>query len=129
DGNNRGQSMILSEEQTMVRDMARAFAAEELAPHAADWEARGEIPVETLRAMGALGLMGMTTPEDWGGAATDYVSYALALMEIAAGNGAVSTIMSVNNAPVCAALLANGTDAQKEKFLKPLARGNMIGAF
>lgn len=121
--------MILTEEQNMVRDMARAFAQEKLAPTAAAWEEKGEIPMEVLHEMGALGLMGMTVPEEWDGAAADYVSYALALMEIAAGNGAVSTVMSVNNAPCCAALLANGNDAQKEQFLKPMARGEKIGAF
>ncbi|MCJ9428989.1 acyl-CoA dehydrogenase family protein [Kordiimonas marina] len=121
--------MILSEEQRMVRDMARAFASDRIAPNARDWEKAGEIPAEFLREMGELGLLGMTVPEEWGGAETDYVSYALALMEIAAGDGGLSTLMSVNNAPVCAAVLANGTDEQKERFLKPLARGEMIGAF
>lgn len=121
--------MILTAEQGMIRDMAQAFAAERLAPHAADWEERGEIPMDVLHEMGSLGLMGMTVPEEWGGAGADYVSYALALMAIAGGNGAVSTVMSVNNAPVCAALLANGTVEQKERYLKPLARGEMIGAF
>lgn len=121
--------MILTDEQRMIRDMARAFAAAELTPHAAAWDKAAAIPLGVLQDMGALGLMGMTVPEDWGGAGADYVSYALALMEIAAGNGAVSTVMSVNNAPVCAALLAAGTEAQKERFLKPLARGEMIGAF
>lgn len=121
--------MILTEEQRMVRDMARAFAADRITPNAADWEKAGEIPADILREMGDLGLMGMTMPEQWGGAEADYVSYALALMEIAAGDGGLSTLMSVNNAPVCAAVLANGTEAQKEKFLKPLARGEMIGAF
>ena len=121
--------MILTEEQRMVRDMARSFAQDRIVPNAADWEKAGEIPADFLREMGELGLMGMTVPEEWDGAETDYVSYALALMEIAAGDGGLSTLMSVNNAPVCAAVLANGTDAQKEKFLKPLARGEMIGAF
>ncbi len=121
--------MILTEEQRMVRDMARSFAADRITPNAADWEKAGEIPADILREMGELGLMGMTIPEKWGGAETDYMSYALALIEIAAGDGALSTVMSVNNAPVCAAVLANGTDTQKEKFLKPLARGEMIGAF
>lgn len=121
--------MILTEEQRMVRDMARAFAQDRIAPNAAAWEKAGEIPADVLREMGELGLMGMTMPEQWGGAETDYVSYALALIEIAAGDGGLSTLMSVNNAPVCAAVLANGTDEQKEKFLKPLARGEMIGAF
>lgn len=120
---------MLSEEQRMVQDMARAFARDEIAPRAADWEKAGEIPMDFLRQMGVLGLMGMTVPEEWDGAATDYMSYALALIEIAAGDGGLSTLMSVNNAPVCAAILANGTEAQKEQFLKPLARGDMIGAF
>jgi alkylation response protein AidB-like acyl-CoA dehydrogenase len=121
--------MMLTEEQRMVRDMARSFAQDRIVPNAATWEKAGEIPADFLREMGELGLMGMTVPEEWDGAETDYVSYALALMEIAAGDGGLSTLMSVNNAPVCAAVLANGTDTQKEKFLKPLARGEMIGAF
>lgn len=120
---------MLTEEQRMVQDMARAFARDEIAPRANDWEKAGEIPMDFLREMGALGLMGMTVPEEWDGAATDYTSYALALIEIAGGDGGLSTLMSVNNAPVCAAILANGTEAQKERFLKPLARGDMIGAF
>lgn len=121
--------MILSDDQRMICDMARAFAREELAPHAEAWEAAGEIPAEIFAKMGQLGFMGMTVPERWGGAGADYVSYALALMEIAGGNGALSTIMSVNNAPVCAALLKDGNDAQKERFLIPLAQGKIIGAF
>lgn len=121
--------MMLSEDQRMVRDMARSFAQDKIAPNAAAWEKAGEVPEPVLREMGALGLMGMTVPEEWGGAETDYTSYALALIEIAAGDGGLSTLMSVNNAPVCAAIMANGTDAQKERFLKPLARGEMIGAF
>ena len=120
---------MLTEEQSMIQDMARSFAREEIAPRAAEWEKAGEIPMDFLRQMGELGLMGMTVPEEWDGAATDYVSYALALIEVAGGDGGLSTLMSVNNAPVCAAILANGTDAQKERFLKPLARGEMIGAF
>ncbi len=121
--------MILTEDQRMVRDMARAFAKEELAPHGEAWEKAGEFPAEVLSEMAKLGFFGMTVPEEWGGAGVDYVSYALALMEIAAGNGALSTVMSVNNAPVCAALLKNGSEAQKEEFLIPLAKGEMIGAF
>jgi len=121
--------MQLSEEQRMVQDMARAFAEGQIKPNAASWEKAGEIPADFLREMGALGLMGMTVPEKWDGAETDYVSYAVALMEIAAGDGGLSTLMSVNNAPVCAAILQNGTDDQKERFLKPLAKGEMIGAF
>lgn len=121
--------MTLSEEQQMIRDAARDFAQQELLPNAQSWEAEGKVPIAVLQAMGELGFMGMTVPEEWGGAGADYVSYALALEEIAAGNGAVSTIMSVNNAPVCAALLKEGDDDQKKELLGPLARGEMIGAF
>lgn len=121
--------MILNEEQTMIRDMARDFAANRLAPNSAAWEQAAAIPSEIFDEMGALGLMGMTTPEIYGGAETDFVSYALALTEIAGGDGAVSTVMSVNNSPCCAALLKDGTEAQKQKFLVPLAKGQMIGAF
>ncbi len=121
--------MLLNEEQRMVRDMARSFSQDRIAPNAAAWEKAGEIPENFLREMGQLGLMGMTVPSEWDGAETDYISYALALMEVAAGDGGLSTLMSVNNAPVCAAILQNGTDEQKEAYLKPLARGEMIGAF
>ncbi len=121
--------MILTEEQRMIRDMARAFAREKIRPEADSWEKAGRVPADFLREMGGLGLLGMTVPEEWGGAGTDTVSYALALMEIAGGDGGLSTIMSVNNSPVCAAIVKEGTDAQKERWLKPLARGEMIGAF
>ncbi|MFN4165678.1 MAG: acyl-CoA dehydrogenase family protein [Ferrovibrio sp.] len=120
---------MLSQEQQMVRDMARDFAREKLAPGAAERDRTAEPPRELLREMGALGLMGMGVPEEWDGAGADFVSYVLALEEIAAADGAVSTIMSVNNSPVCAALLRYGTPAQKERFLRPLARGEWIGAF
>lgn len=121
--------MILNEDQRMVRDMARNFARERLAPHGEAWEKAGAFPPEILGEMAELGFFGMTVPEEWGGAGLDYVSYALALMEVAAGNGGLSTVMSVNNAPVCATLVKSGTEAQKDSFLKPLARGEMIGAF
>lgn len=113
----------------MIRDAAREFAQEQLKPNADAWAKQGAVPREVLRAMGELGFMGMTVPEEWGGAATDYISYALALEEIAAGDGATSTIMSVNNAPVCAALLKEGTEQQKQQFLPSLACGESIGAF
>ncbi|TNE39054.1 MAG: acyl-CoA dehydrogenase [Alphaproteobacteria bacterium] len=121
--------MILSEEQGMIRDMARDFAAARLAPHSVEWEAAAAIPKDVFTEMGTLGLMGMTVPEEYGGAGTDFVSYALALMEIAGGDGAVSTVMSVNNSPCCAALLKDGSAAQKQEFLVPLAKGEKIGAF
>jgi alkylation response protein AidB-like acyl-CoA dehydrogenase len=121
--------MILTEEQTMIRDMARDFAQNRLAPNSVEWEEQAAIPRSVLTEMGALGLMGMTVPEEYGGAAADYVSYALALMEIAGGDGAVSTVMSVNNSPCCAALMQEGTEAQKQTFLTQLAKGAEIGAF
>lgn len=121
--------MLLTDTQLLVRDTAREFARARLAPNAREWEAAGTIPREVLDEMGALGMLGMTVPESLGGAGLDYVSYALALMEIAAGDGGVSTLMSVNNAPVCAILAASGSPAQQERFLRPLAAGRMIGAF
>lgn len=120
---------MLSQDQQMIRDMARDFAREQLVPGAADRDRSGEPPRDLLQQMGQLGLMGMGIPEEWDGAGADFVSYVLALEEIAAGDGAVSTIMSVNNSPVCAALLRYGSEAQKARFLRPLARGEWIGAF
>ena len=121
--------MILSEQQEMIRDSAARFAEKRLAPNSRVWEAAGTVEPEALREMGELGFMGMTVPEGYGGAGLDYVSYALALIEIAAGDGAVSTIMSVNNAPVCAILQSAASEALRTKYLKPLATGQMIGAF
>ena len=121
--------MILTEAQTMVRDTARDFARRRLAPETRAWEAAGAFPPDVLQEMGALGFLGMTVPDEWGGAGLDYVSYALALMEIAAGDGALSTLMSVNNAPVCAILMASGSQRQKDDYLRRLAAGEMIGAF
>lgn len=121
--------MVLTESQELVRDTAREFAQSRLAPNSSEWERAKEIPADVLAEMGSLGFMGMTVPEGFGGAGLDYVSYALALIEIAAGDGAVSTLMSVNNAPVCAILTSLGTESQRVRFLAPLARGEMIGAF
>ena len=121
--------MLLTEEQALVRDTMRAFARDELAPHAAAWDREHTFPREALHALGALGALGMVVPERWGGAAMDYVSLAITLEEIAAGDGATSTIVSVQNSVVCGPLNAFGTDAQKEKYLKPLARGEQFGCF
>jgi butyryl-CoA dehydrogenase len=121
--------VILSEEQKMIRDMAREFAATRLTPNAARWDREAHVPRDVIAEMASLGLLGMTVPEVWGGAGTDFLSYVLAVEEIAAGDGGVSTIMNVNNTPVCAAIQSFGSDAQKERFLKPLAQGKMIGAF
>ncbi len=121
--------MILSEQHIMIRDMARQFAAEHLAPYAAEWDRTATVPQDALKEMGNLGLLGMLAPEEWGGAGLDYLAYVLALEQIAGGDGGVSTIMSVNNSPVCSILTDYGTAEQKARFLKPLARGEMIGAF
>ena len=121
--------MILSKEQIMIRDMARDFAQERLLPKAAEWDKNKTFPAEELKEMGELGLFGMTIPEEWGGAGIDYVSFALAIEEIAAGDGACSTILSVNNSVVCGPLLQFGTEFLKETYLKPLASGKMLGCF
>ncbi len=121
--------MLLNEDQMMIRDMAARFAAEKLAPKSAEWEADKVFPRAELKEMGALGLMGMLMPEDYDGAAADHVAYAAALMEIAKGNGAVSTIMSVHNSVGCAPILKYGTQAQKDEYLAPMARGELLGAF
>ncbi len=121
--------MIPTEEQATIRDMARRFAAEELAPNAARWDRDHAFPGEALKEMGALGFMGMTVPSEWDGAETDYVAYAMAVIEIAAGCGAVSTIMSVHNGVGCMPILTFGDDKQRERFLKPMARGETIGCF
>lgn len=121
--------MQFTEDQRLIRDTARSFAQSRIAPFAAKFEEDGAFPADLLADMGGLGFFGMTIPAEWDGAEADYVSYALALIEIAAGDGGLSTLMSVTNAPVAAAVLKDGTDAQKERFLRPLARGEMIGAF
>jgi butyryl-CoA dehydrogenase len=121
--------MIPTQEQAMIRDMARNFAAERLTPFAAEWDRTSHFPAEALAEMGRLGLLGMLVPEEYDGAAADHIAYALALEEIAAGNGACSTIMSVQNSVGCMPLLKFGSAEQKERFLKPMARGEVIAAF
>ena len=121
--------MQLTEEQASIRDTVRAFARERLAPHAARWDREHHFPRAELSALGELGALGAVVPERWGGAGLDYVSLAVVLEEIAAGDGATSTIVSVQNSVVCGPLLAFGTDAQKENYLKPLARGEHLGCF
>lgn len=121
--------MILNEDQEMIRDMAGRFAAERLAPHAAEWDRTKHFPKAEIAEMGALGMLGMLVPEEYDGAASDHVSYALALEEIAVGNGAVSTIMSVHNSVGCAPILKFGNEDQKQEFLRPMARGEALGAF
>ena len=121
--------MLLTQEQEMIRDAMRDFARERLAPFAAAWDRECTFPREALAELAQLGAFGMAVPERWGGAGMDYVSLALALEEIAAGDGATSTIISVNNSVVCGPIFAFGSDAQKERFLKPLASGAQLGCF
>jgi len=121
--------MLLNDDQTMIRETARRFAQDHLAPHAAEWDRDQTFPAAALRTMGELGLLGMLVPPEWDGAGADNVAMALAIEEIAAGDGATSTIMSVQNSVCCMPLLRYGTDEQKARFLRPLARGEWIGAF
>ena len=121
--------MLLNDQQSLIRDTARQFAQERLAPFAADWDRESRFPREAVDEMGALGFMGMLVPDDYDGAGADHVCYALALTEVAAGDGACSTIMSVHNSVGCMPILKFGSDDQKERFLKPMARGERLGAF
>jgi len=121
--------MLLSPEQAQIRETLRAFARDELLPNAAAWDREHRFPREALRGLGALGAMGIVVPEQWGGAGLDYVSLAVALEEIAAGDGATSTIVSVQNSVVCGPITAFGTDAQKTRFLPSLATGERLGCF
>jgi butyryl-CoA dehydrogenase len=120
---------MLSEAQRQVRDMARQFAQRELAPTAAERDRVPRFPREAFARMGKLGMLGMTVPAEFGGAGTDHVSYALAVMEIAAADGATSTSFQVHNSLVCLPILRHGTPEQKERHLRPLACGEQLGAF
>ncbi|MDD3329410.1 MAG: acyl-CoA dehydrogenase family protein [Zoogloea sp.] len=121
--------MILTQEQEMIRDSMRAFAQERLAPFAAEWDRDHTFPAQALKELGELGALGMCVPEEWGGAGMDYMSLVLTLEEIAAGDGATSTIVSVQNSLPCGIINKYGTTAQKEEWLKPLARGEKLGCF
>jgi alkylation response protein AidB-like acyl-CoA dehydrogenase len=121
--------MILTEEQERIRETARQFARRALAPHSAEWDRTATFPREAIRELGKLGFMGMTVPPEWDGAGADYLSYAIAIEEIAAGDGAVSTIMSGHNSVGCMPLVMYGSPEQKERFLRPMARGEMLSAF
>jgi butyryl-CoA dehydrogenase len=122
-------AVLLTDEQRQIRDTLRAFAREELAPHAAAWDREHRFPREALQELGQLGALGIVVPERWGGAALDHVSLAVALEEIAAGDGATSTIVSVQNSVVCGPLNAFGNDEQKTRFLAAQARGEKLGCF
>jgi len=121
--------MHLSEDHRLTRDAVRQYARERIAPHAARWDRERAFPREALDGLARLGAMGMTVPERWGGAGLDSLSLALAIEEIAAADGATSTIVAVQNSLVCGILAAFGDDTQKERFLRPLAQGRRIGCF
>src|SRR5216684_6694699 len=121
--------MRLTEEQRLLRDTARDVARNLLAPHSAEWDREARFPKEALAALGRLGFMGMLVPPEYGGAGADHVGYVLALEEIAAGDGSVSTILSVHNAVGCMPVLRYGSEEQKRRFLVPMARGDMLAAF
>ena len=113
----------------MIRDALREFSQERLAPNAARWDKEHHFPKEELSQLAELGAYGVAVPEQWGGAGLDYLSLALVLEEIAAGDGGTSTIISVNNCPVCSIAMSYANDAQKQQWLRPLAQGKMLGAF
>ncbi|KAA3653521.1 MAG: acyl-CoA dehydrogenase [Proteobacteria bacterium] len=121
--------MILTQEQEMIRDAMRDFSRERLAPFAEEWDRNHTFPREALKELAELGALGMVVPEQWGGAGMDYMSLVLALEEIAAGDGATSTIVSVQNSLACGIPNRYGNNAQKEQWLKPLARGEKLGCF
>ncbi len=120
--------MILTELQTAIRDSVRDFAQSRIKPHSAAFEAQAGFPPALFEEIAGLGLMGMTAPEAYGGAGADYVSYALALMEVAAAAGALSTIVSIQNSLIVSGLIKDGTSEQA-RFLPDLIAGTMIGAF
>ena len=121
--------MLLSEDHRAVQDAVRAYVQDRIAPQAAAWDKNHHFPKAELRGLADLGCFGVAVPAEWDGAGLDYLALAIILEEIAAGDGATSTIVSVNNCPVCSILMAWADDAQKDQWLKPLARGDMLGAF
>jgi alkylation response protein AidB-like acyl-CoA dehydrogenase len=118
-----------NEEQLMIQDVARRIAQEKIAPSAEHHDRTGEFPLDNIRTLGENGLMGIEVPAEYGGAGMDPVSYVLAMIEIAAGDAAHSTIMSVNNSLFCNGILTHGTEAQKQKYVRAIAEGAEIGAF
>ena len=121
--------MLLTEDQRMVRDTVRAYVQDHIAPKAASWDKSHAFPAAELKGLAELGCYGIAVPEQYGGAGLDYTSLAIILEEIAAGDGGVSTVISVNNCPVCSILMSFANEQQKRDFLVPLARGEMLGAF
>ena len=121
--------MLLSEDHQAVQDAVRAYVQDRIAPNAARWDKEHHFPAEELRGLAELGCYGVAVPAEYDGAGLDYLALAVILEEIAAGDGGTSTVVSVNNCPVCSILMAWGSEAQKQQWLKPLAAGRMLGAF
>ena len=121
--------MLLSEQHEMIRDAVRAYVREQIAPNAAHWDREHIFPRDALAGLARIGAFGVMVPEALGGAGLDYLSLALVLEEIAAGDGGISTIISVNNCPVCSIGLSDASDEQRAQWLRPLASGRMLGAF
>ncbi len=121
--------LMLNAEQSMIRDAARDFAQNEIVPVAAHYDETGEFPADIIKKMGAMGFMGIEVPEEYGGPGLDTIAYVLAIEEIAKADVATSTIMSVNNSLYGHGILMFGTEAQKQQFLAPVARGQAVGAY
>src|SRR6187399_313043 len=121
--------MILDDDHRAVQEAVRSYVQAEIAPHAARWDREAHFPKAELQGLAALGCYGVAVPTECDGAGLDYLALAVILEEIAAGDGATSTVVSVNNCPVCSILMAWANEAQKEQWLKPLARGELLGAF
>ena len=121
--------MLLSDDHRAVQEAVRRYVQAEIAPHAAAWDKSHQFPAAQLKGLAGLGCYGVAVPAEQGGAGLDYLALALILEEVAAGDGATSTVVSVNNCPVCSILMAFGNADQQARFLQPLARGDMLGAF
>ena len=121
--------MLLSDDHRAIQDAIRTYVQDQIAPHAARWDKEHHFPAAELKGLASLGCYGVAVPTEHDGAGLDYLALALILEEIAAGDGGTSTVISVNNCPVCSILMGFANEDQKQRFLKPLARGDMLGAF
>ena len=121
--------MLLSDDHRAIQDAIRSYVQDQIAPRAPRWDKEHHFPAEQLKGLADLGCYGVAVPTEYDGAGLDYLALALILEEVAAGDGGTSTVISVNNCPVCSILMGFANEAQKQEFLKPLARGDMLGAF
>ena len=121
--------MLLSDDHRAIQDAIRTYVQDQIAPHAARWDKEHHFPAAELKGLASLGCYGVAVPTEHDGAGLDYLALALILEEIAAGDGGTSTVISVNNCPVCSILMGFASEDQKQRFLRPLARGDMLGAF